>query len=119
MPHWGDVKMTALAVAAGSRLIKTHPAIQLVTSCAWRGTLNSGTTWPQVLTCIFFPPMVFVRKFIRFNYSKDITLGDPESIMLVAITVKGINFFYLEIKIEKFPFGRLFFSQSSISKLLN
>ena len=87
-PQWGDVKMTQLAIAAGSRLIKTHPAIQLVTSCAWQGALHSSTRWYQVLSCIFFPPIIFSRRFIKFNFSKDVELGDPESIMLVAITAE-------------------------------
>ena len=46
-PQWGNVTMTALTIAAGSRLLKTHPAVQMITSCAWRGALSSSTTWAQ------------------------------------------------------------------------
>ena len=88
IPQWGNVKMTQLAIAAGSRLIKTHPAIQLVSACAWQGALHSGTSWFQVFSCIFIPPLIFSRRFIKFNYSKDVEVGDPESIMLVAITAE-------------------------------
>lgn len=46
-PQWGNVTMTNLTIAAGSRLLKTHPAVQMITSCAWRGALSSSTTWGQ------------------------------------------------------------------------
>ena len=73
----------------------------MVTSCAWDGALRSGTSWFQVFACIFCPPLIFVRSFIKFNYSKDITLGDPESIVLVAITARLKGMKTIDMKASK------------------
>ena len=85
VPLWGNVTMITLTIAAGSRLLKTHPAVQMVTSCAWRGALASSTTWTQVYAALFCPLVLFSPNFIQFNYSEDVVLGDIQSVMFTSV----------------------------------
>lgn len=88
VPHFGDVKMIDLAIAAGSRLIKTHPGVQMVTACAWQGSMGSSTSWSHILLGLIFPPILLWDKFITFYYSEDIILSDSESMLLVSVAAE-------------------------------
>ena len=70
------------------RLLKTHPAIQMVTQCAWNGGLSSSTTWVQVYAALFCPFLLCFESFIDFNYSDDIVIGDMQSVMLTSVTAE-------------------------------